>query len=150
MVFFYMTWSTLVLSHSALRVELFGTLAARLVFFLIPSLLFFTFDIAAPGTAVLLKEHGKHGLPTGSTRGKLTRKEMTIAGISLVNLALGIATQFLLEAFLIKTPRLRPAVQVTMSVPMPWDIAWDLLLGFLGREVSTYYSLINNQRDVKN
>ncbi|RMZ82565.1 hypothetical protein DV738_g1472, partial [Chaetothyriales sp. CBS 135597] len=46
-LFFYITWSTLVLSHPPLRVELIGSLAVRLVFYVIPSLLFLAFDAHA-------------------------------------------------------------------------------------------------------
>ncbi|KAL2818966.1 hypothetical protein BDW59DRAFT_174967 [Aspergillus cavernicola] len=134
LIFFYMTWTTLVLAHTALRVELFGTLAARLVFYLVPSLLFFLFDIAAPSTAVVFKGQGEAGLPTGNKRGKPTSKEVKVAGWALINFALGIAAQTATETFLIKIPMLKPAVHVTMSVPMPWDITKHLLWGFFVRE----------------
>ncbi|KAL4942321.1 hypothetical protein BDV06DRAFT_211907 [Aspergillus oleicola] len=136
-LFFYMTWTTLVMSHSALRLELFGTLLARLVFYILPSLLFFAFDLAAPGTASSFKERGESGLPTGSARSKPTLKELKIAGWSLANFTLGLAAQMTLETFLLKT-RLKPAVQMTLSIPMPWNITKQLFWGFLLREALSY------------
>jgi len=56
LLFFYMTWSTLVLSHSPLKVEVFGTLGIRLVFFLAPSSLFLLFDTVIPSLAVGIKK----------------------------------------------------------------------------------------------
>lgn len=126
------------LSHTALRVELFGTLLARLTFYLLPSIVFFILDIAAPGTSASFKERGESGLPTGSKRTKPSLQELKIAGWSLANLALGIVVQMTIEAFLVKTPKLRPAVQMAISVPMPWTITKQLLRGFLLREVCTY------------
>lgn len=137
-IFFYMTWTTLVLSHTALRIELFGTLLVRLIFYLFPSIVFFILDIAAPGTSASFKERGESGLPTGSKRTKPSLKELKIAGCSLANLLLGIVVQMTIEAFLIKTPKLRPAVQMAISVPMPWTITKQLFWGFLLREVCTY------------
>ncbi|KAL2871984.1 sterol desaturase family protein [Aspergillus lucknowensis] len=137
-IFFYMTWTTLVLAHTALRVELFGTLAARLVLYLLPSLLFFIFDIVAPCTAVVFKERGEAGLPTGSRTRKLTVREFRTVGICLFNFTLGIVAQVAVEMFLLKMPKVKPAVKVTMSVPMPWDITKHLLLGFFTREILLY------------
>ncbi|KAL4809531.1 hypothetical protein BDV18DRAFT_157286 [Aspergillus unguis] len=137
-LFFYMTWTTLVMSHTAIRVELFGTLLARFVFYILPSLVFFLFDIGAPGTAVSFKERGESALPTGTKRYKKPIKELKIAGWSLGNLFLGIFVQMAIEFFLIKTPGLKPAVKMSLSVPMPWDMAKWLFFGFLLREILIY------------
>ncbi len=48
LLFFYLTWTTLVLSHSALRIELFGTLVIRIIFYILPATLFLAFDAALP------------------------------------------------------------------------------------------------------
>lgn len=143
-LFFYMTWTTLVMSHTALRVELFGTLLARLMFYVFPSLVFFIFDTAAPSTAVSFKEQGDAGLPTGSRRPKLAQKELRIAGWSLANLLLSIVVQTTIEWLFIKTPGLKPAVKMYLSVPMPWSIAKSLFFGFLFREVSPCHNIHTN------
>ncbi|KAL4790248.1 hypothetical protein BDV19DRAFT_341721 [Aspergillus venezuelensis] len=135
--FFYMTWTTLVMSHSALRLELYGTLLARLVFYILPSLLFLAFDLAAPGTASSFKERGESGLPTGSARSKPTLKELKIAGWSLLNVTLSLTAQLLIETLFLKT-NLKPAVQMSLSIPMPWNITKQLFWGFLLREALSY------------
>jgi hypothetical protein len=48
LLFFYITWSTLILSHSPLKIELIGSLIIRVLFFWVPALLFLLFDIASP------------------------------------------------------------------------------------------------------
>ncbi|KAL4985814.1 hypothetical protein BDW68DRAFT_179358 [Aspergillus falconensis] len=76
------------MSHTALGLDLWGTLLVRLLFFFLPSIVFFIFDTAAPGTAVSFKEQGEDGLLTGSKRTKLTVKEAKIAGWAVANFAL--------------------------------------------------------------
>jgi hypothetical protein len=43
LVFFYLTWSALVLSHDQLTIELYGTLAVRLLCFVLPAIGFLGF-----------------------------------------------------------------------------------------------------------
>ncbi|OJJ35430.1 hypothetical protein ASPWEDRAFT_509594 [Aspergillus wentii DTO 134E9] len=138
LVFFYMTWTTLVLSHPPLRVELFGTLAVRVLFFVLPSLLFFLFDILTPSAAVVLKAQGEAGLPGGSKRGKIRWKEIKVAGWALINLAMGIAIQVAIEQVRTEVFGTKSALKVSMKLPMPWEIVKDLLRGTLGREVLAY------------
>ncbi|TKA32192.1 hypothetical protein B0A49_13471, partial [Cryomyces minteri] len=54
-LFFYVIWTTLVLSHSPLNVEVYGSLAIRAIFYILPSLLFLAFDTAFPSLAVGVK-----------------------------------------------------------------------------------------------
>ncbi|KAL3473324.1 hypothetical protein BJX99DRAFT_261509 [Aspergillus californicus] len=133
-----MTWATIALSHTALRLELFSTLAVRLMFYLVPSVLFYTFDVLAPSTAVFFKRLGEDGLPSGNKRHSPTQTEAKIAGHALVNLALSIGAQFALEYLLIKAPKMRPAVNVSIFVPTTWVLAKHLLFGLLAREFLTY------------
>ncbi|KAJ9270046.1 hypothetical protein DTO212C5_3785 [Paecilomyces variotii] len=137
-LFFYMTWTTLVLSHAPLRVEIFGTLAVRLLFYLVPSLLFFLFDILTPSAAVVIKAHGETGLPAGSKRGKTTLKEAKVVGWSVLNLALSIAAQAGIEYILTKVLGVRSALKISIKLPMPWGIVKDLVRGFLVREALSY------------
>jgi hypothetical protein len=134
-LFFYMTWSTLVWSHTPLRVELFGTGAFRLLFYVLPSVLFFLFDVLTPSAAVVVKEHGEAGLPGGRKRFKLRLKEFKIAGWALFNLALALFTQAVIEFLFTRVLRVRSAIQVSATIPSPWTIMQDVCLGLLGREV---------------
>ncbi|CRL22687.1 Fatty acid hydroxylase [Penicillium camemberti] len=139
LLFFYMTWSTLVLSHSRLRVEMFGTIAVRVIFYALPSILFFLFDILTPSAAVLIKAHGATGLPGGRRRRKIHAKELKIAGWGLFNLFLGIAVQGVLETVLVQTLGKRSALKVSLKLPMPFEICRDLSLAMLGRELLSYF-----------
>ena len=136
LIFFYMTWTTLVLSHPPLRVELFATVIIRLLFYILPSLLFFLFDILTPSAAVVVKAQGESGLPAGSKRGKIRLKEIKVAGWALFNLALGTALQATIELVRTSMFGLRSALKVSMKLPMPGEMVKDLALGTLGREVS--------------
>ncbi|KAJ5158623.1 uncharacterized protein N7500_008274 [Penicillium coprophilum] len=138
LLFFYLTWSTLVLSHSRLRVELFGTIAVRVLFFALPSILFFLFDILTPSAAILIKAHGATGLPGGRRRRRIHAKELKIAGWSLFNLCLSIAVQGVLETILVQTLGKRSALKVSLKLPMPFEICKDLTMAMLGREFLTY------------
>ncbi|KAL5336955.1 hypothetical protein BJX70DRAFT_400133 [Aspergillus crustosus] len=139
-IFFYMTWTTLVLTHNARRVELYGTMAARVVCYFLPSILFFIFDAAAPGTSSLFKERGEQGLPSGNKKTPVTQKELRIVGWSLLNFSLSLVLQMALETFLIFMPGFWSAVRVWMTIPMPWDIVKDLFYGFFIREIITFYT----------
>lgn len=139
LLFFYMTWSTLVWSHAPLRVEIFGTAAFRLAFFVIPSVVFFLFDVLTPSAAVVVKEHGEAGLPGGRKRFKLRSKEFKIAGWSLLNLGLALFTQATIEWLFTRVLRVRSAIKVSASLPTPWTLLQDILIGFLFREVSSFF-----------
>lgn len=137
LVFFYMTWTTLVLSHSPLRVELFATVAVRLLFYLVPSLVFFLFDTLIPSTAVVVKAQGEAGLPGGSSkRTKIRWREIKVALWGVANVVLGIAVQGAVEVARTRWFVWKSALRVSMKLPMPWEMVRDLVGGFLTREVS--------------
>ena len=86
---FYLTWSSLVLTHDPLNVEIYGTLAIRVLLFLLPSLGFCAFDIAAPSFAKGIKAYGTKQLPTQVDQKRLLR----IAGVACGNVLLVVALQ---------------------------------------------------------
>ncbi|KAJ5097055.1 hypothetical protein N7456_007776 [Penicillium angulare] len=137
-IFFYMTWSTLVLSHSPLRVELVGSFAVRLLLFIIPSLLGFLFDILTPSAAVHIKAHGESGLPSGRKRGKVRTKDLKVAGWSLFNIIMGTALQAGIEHLLVRVFKVRSALKFSVFFPLPWSMAFALFLGLILRESITY------------
>jgi hypothetical protein len=137
LLFFYMTWTTLVMSHSRLRVELFSTMAVRFLFYAVPSIVFFLFDILTPSAAVLVKAQGSAGLPGGRRRRRIRAKELKVAGWALFNLCLGIAAQGLLETGLVTVLGKRSALKVSLKLPMPFEICKGLTQALLGREVSS-------------
>jgi hypothetical protein len=136
LLFFYLTWATLVLSHPPLKVEMVATAAVRILFYLVPSVLFFLFDILMPSAAIVLKAQGDIGLPPGK-KGKSGKKEAKVAGWALLNLVLSVVAQGLVEYTLTKVIGVKSALKVSTKLPMPWNIAKDLLRGMLAREVSS-------------
>jgi hypothetical protein len=135
-LFFWLTWTTLVLSHSPLKVELFGTLVVRLIFYLVPSVIFFLFDIALPSASLTFKAQGNVGLPSGHKRRKPTLNEAKIVAWSLFNILLSIAAQGAIEFTLTKLLRWRSLIKVAVRLPYPWGITIDVARGFIIREVS--------------
>lgn len=147
LIFFYMTWTTLVLSHSPLRVELVGTAAVRLLFYILPSTLFFLFDVLTPSAAIVLKAQGRWGLPAGSKRGRIRWREFKVAMWGIANVVLGIAVQGLVEVVRTRILGWKSAVKVSVKLPLPWEIVKDMARGFLGREVSCCYSCLTMERN---
>lgn len=134
-LFFYMTWSTLVLSHTPLRVEMYGTIAVRLIFYALPSIIMFLFDILTPSASVVIKAQGSTGLPGGKRRRNIRARELKVAGWSLLNLILSIAVQWAIETLCVRGLKMRSALKVSLKLPMPYEMVRDLVLGMLGREV---------------
>lgn len=132
LLFFYMTWSTLVLSHSPLKIELLGITALRIVLWLVPSLFFLTFDTLLPSLAENLKYNGASALPP--RHGKPLAK---LAGLALSNLALETAVEAAISlglAILFETP----TFHTSTTLPLPWQIIKHIAILFTARETLTY------------
>lgn len=127
------------LSHSPLRVELVGSAAVRVLFFLLPSILFFLFDILTPSAAVIVKAQGEAGLPSGKKKGKIRMRVLKVAAWSLFNVLLGTVLQAAIETLLVQGLAIRSAVKVSMKLPMPWEMGKGLILGLLIREASNLF-----------
>jgi hypothetical protein len=135
LLFFYMTWTTLVLSHSPIKIELLGVTALRVGLWLIPSLVFLLFDTLIPSLAESIKFGGASALPP---RDALTI--LRLLGLAVVNLALetaleaglslGIGALFYGGA---------PLFRTSSTLPLPWQIIKHVALLFATREVLTYY-----------
>ncbi|KAI9814415.1 MAG: hypothetical protein M1827_003271 [Pycnora praestabilis] len=143
LLFFYMTWSTLILSHSPLNIELLGTLAIRALFFILPSTLFLIFDSAIPSVAVNLKAQGEVALPVRTSSGEEKRSKRTpwwaVVALAVLNILMGVALQAGVEYLFTEVIKIRSALKVTTTLPMPWGIAKDLARGLALREVMQYY-----------
>ncbi|KAI2607253.1 uncharacterized protein GGS25DRAFT_494971 [Hypoxylon fragiforme] len=133
LLFFYMTWTTLVLSHSPLRIELVGTLAVRIVFWLLPSLLFLLFDTLLPSLAESIKLYGSVSLPRRNAAA-LVRQVL----LAIFNLALSTAVQAGISVG-VGTFLHRPLFKTSTALPLPWNIARNLLTLYIAREFLTYY-----------
>lgn len=135
-LFFYLTWSTLLLSHPPLRVEAFGTLAIRLLFFILPSALFLLFDVTVPSLAVAIKAQGSLALP-GRSGSKGRKGVLKVVGWSIFNVILGVALQVGIDLLATKVFRIRSALKIVTRIPLPWGLAKDIARGFILRGVST-------------
>lgn len=131
---FYLTWSSLVLTHDPLNVEIYGTLAIRTLLYLLPALGFFAFDLAIPDLAKGIKAYGTKQLPTQVDRNRLVK----IAGLASFNVLLAVALQAAIEVLATQYLHLRSILKVTSAVPLPWNIAKDLLKGLALRGVIHY------------
>lgn len=134
----------MVLSFPPLKVEVVGTLGIRLIFFLLPSLLFLLIDSLLPSLIINIKAQGAAALPT-RTGGARSRKRSgtppwyTVLALSLFNILLSVALQISIELLFTKVLLIRSALQVTTSLPMPWSIAKYVLRSLILREVLQYY-----------
>lgn len=136
LLFFYLTWSTLILSNSPLKIEIVGILAIRVLFYILPSLGFLAFDSFAPKVAAGIKEHGVDALPLKDEPRNTRSAWWKIALFSLGNVLLGVALQAGVELLFTQVLHIRSALRITTTLPLPWGIALDLVKGLLLREVS--------------
>lgn len=139
------TWSTLVLSHPPIRLEIIGTLMPRVLFFLVPSILFLAFDSIIPSLAVGIKTQGASALPTRAGGVRASKRKgagppwFQVIGLSIFNIILGVAVQAGIEFLFTEVINIRSALKVMTTLPMPWSIAKDVVRGLLLREVLKPY-----------
>ncbi|KAF2964712.1 hypothetical protein GQX73_g8869 [Xylaria multiplex] len=133
LLFFYMTWTTLVLSHSPLKIELVGTLAVRIVFWLVPSLFFLLFDTLVPSLAESIKLYGSASIPRRNAS-SLARQVL----LAIINLALFTALQAAISVFATSLLH-RPLFKTSTTLPLPWQIVKHIATLYTAREVLTYY-----------
>ncbi|KAI0101041.1 sterol desaturase family [Nemania sp. FL0031] len=133
LLFFYMTWTTLVLSHSPLKIELVGTLAVRIVFWLLPSLFFLLFDTLLPSLAESIKLYGSASIPRRSAS-SLARQAL----LAVLNLALFTALQAAISVAATSLLH-RPLFKTSTTLPLPWQIIKHIVTLYAAREVLTYY-----------
>ncbi|KAL2261070.1 hypothetical protein VTK26DRAFT_4741 [Humicola hyalothermophila] len=133
LLFFYITWSTLVLSHSSLKIEIVGATAIRIVFWLFPSLVFLIFDTSLPALSRNIKHNGPSALPP-----RQARYLVKTVGLALFNLVLETALQAAISlgfASLLKTP----IFCTSTTPPLPRQMIKHIALLFTLREALTYY-----------
>ena len=134
LVFFYLIWSTLVLSNDPLRIEIYGTLLIRVLCFLLPAIGFVLFDSFLPGLSRGIKNR-----PGQLPFAQLTRNELLkIVGVAALNVLLGVALQAVLELFFTEALHLRSILKVTTIVPLPWNILKHVAFGFVIRGIIIY------------
>ena len=133
LLFFYMTWSTLILSHSPLHVHIGGVLALRLVIWFIPSLITLLLDIGIPTLAESIKFGGRSALPPRDA-GKLGR----LVGLALANLGIVTVLEGLVSLGLVYILQ-EPPFKTSTTLPLPWQMAKHAALLLAFRETLVYY-----------
>lgn len=128
-----MTWTTLVLSYSPLKIELVGTLALRAVMWLVPSLLFLLFDTTIPSLSESIKIYGSSSLPRRNAPALVRTLLLALANLLLfttVQAAFSVAVAMLLK---------RPLLTTSTTLPLPWQMIKHIVWLYMSREVLTYY-----------
>jgi hypothetical protein len=93
----------------------------RVLFFLVPSILFLAFDSIIPSLAVGMKTQGASALPTrtggvpASKRKGARSAWFQVIGLSIFNIILGVAVQFLFTEVI----NIRSALKVTTTLSIP-------------------------------
>lgn len=140
LLFFYMTWSTLVLSHSPVKIEIVGTTAIRLALWLLPSIIFLLFDTLLPSLSETVKYNllnRRRQSRTGLLPQRDARTIGKLVALAVFNLALEAAAEGGLSlglGLLLKTPVFRTAT----TLPLPWQMIKHVGLLFTMREVLGY------------
>ncbi|KAK1995657.1 sterol desaturase family protein [Colletotrichum falcatum] len=133
LLFFYMTWTTLVLSHGPLKVQLVGVLALRLILWLLPSLVFLLFDTLIPSIAGSIKTGGASALPPA--HGPTLLRVLLLA---LFNLALSAGIEGGISlAYASYFPE--PLFRASTALPLPFQLLKHLAFLIAAREVLAYY-----------
>lgn len=132
LLFFTLNWYILLLSHPPLMVEFYGILLIRLIFFLIPALIFAAFDSGVPGVAIQIKAQGKYALPTFGARKRLAK----VVAISVLNTLMGVGLLIGLELLSTKVLRWRTLLSVSKQLPFPWKAVQSVIFGLVFRGVS--------------
>ncbi|KAM0702697.1 hypothetical protein Q7P35_010129 [Cladosporium inversicolor] len=135
LVFVYLTWSSLVFAHDPLSLEIYGTLAVRVLFFLLPSFAFLAFDCVTPSLSKNVKAYGGKNLPTRVGNGRLAQ----ITSVAVFNVLLSVALQAISEVLFTEVFHVRSILKVTSFVPLPWSIAKDVVKGLALRGALHYY-----------
>jgi len=119
------TWSTLVLSRPPIRLEVIGILMPRVLFFIVPSILFLAFDSIIPSLAVGMKTQGASALPTSNRWcSRVEKKRSSVTKVSghwseHFHIILGVAVQAGIEFLFAEVINIRSALKVTTTLPIP-------------------------------
>lgn len=129
LIFFYATWSSLVLSHDPISIHASALLVLRVVFWLIPALLFFVFDNLIPSVAGSIKFAGSVSRP---------RRPFSLLGLAIFNMVLVTFVESALS-FLFHLVTGQTLFRMNTTLPLPWQIFKHHCILFTAREVLTYY-----------
>jgi hypothetical protein len=151
LIFLSLAWTTLAATYSPLQLELFGPFALRLALYILPSLIFLTFDIGVPSLAVEFKAQGKWGIPTNQRGGK--RKLRRVVAWSVANVLMCVALQAAVEFLVTDVLRMKSLLLIKGSrwglnhLPNPWTMVKHALVGVMARNVSHESCMFDGNAD---
>ena len=128
-LFFYATWSTLLLTHNYNTIHASSLLVLRVIFWLIPSLIFLAFDYLIPSISGSIKFTGAASLPKRPWRLIL----LATANMLLVT-AVEAAISFGIFWFSGKT-----FYKPYSTLPLPFQVFKHCCILFTSRELLSYY-----------
>ncbi|KAG9599127.1 sterol desaturase family, partial [Aureobasidium melanogenum] len=136
LAFFLLTWVTLVSTHDPLYLELVGTLAIKIIFFLLPSLAVLGFDSLIPSLSASIKSRGAAQLPTQLS----SRKLRNVIFVSIFNITFSVLVQGLCDYVLTEVLNIRSAIRVSKIPPAPWPtMVKEVLYGLTCRGFLHYF-----------
>ncbi|KAG9595480.1 sterol desaturase family, partial [Aureobasidium melanogenum] len=136
LAFFLLTWVTLVSIHDPLYLELVGTLAINIIFFLLPSLAVLGFDSLIPSLSASIKSRGAAQLPTQLSSHRLRN----VIFVSLFNVGFSVLVQGLCDYVLTEVLNIRSAIRVSKIPPAPWPtMVKEVLYGLTCRGFLHYF-----------
>ena len=140
-LFFYATWSALVLTHDPITIHASSLLAIRAVLWLIPSLLFLGFDSLVPGLAASIKFAGDAGIPEWTRRGGRSGayRALKLVALAVFNVLLLTAVESGIT-FGFRFFAGKPLFKTSTTLPLPWQIFKHLAILFTARETLTFYT----------
>ncbi|SPO03663.1 related to C-4 methyl sterol oxidase [Cephalotrichum gorgonifer] len=128
-LFFYATWSTLVLTNDASTIHGTALLALRIVIWLAPSLLFLAFDSLVPSLSTSIKFVGAASIP---------RKPLRLLSLAVSNMLLVTGVESAL-AYGTKYATGHTLFRTTTTLPLPWQLFKHIIIMLTARETLTYY-----------
>ena len=136
LAFFLLTWVTLVSTHDPLYLELIGTLAIKIIFFVLPSLAVLSFDSLIPSLSASIKSRGAAQLPTQLS----SRRLRNVIIVSVFNVAFSVLVQGLCDFVLTEVLNIRSAIRVSKIPPAPWPtMVKEVLYGLGCRGLLHYF-----------
>jgi hypothetical protein len=141
-LFFYATWSTLVLTHDPVNIHGVSLLTIRTFLWLIPSLIFLLFDSLLPSLAASIKWAGSAGLPSWTrvqSGKKGPARALRLTGLAVFNALLLTAAE-VGTAWVFRFFAGHALFRTSTTLPLPWQIFKHIGILFTAREVLTYYT----------
>ena len=137
LLFFHLTWSTLVLSHSTLTIELVGSLLIRALFFLLPTTFFLLLHASLPAVTESWKSSSRVK-KSRSRRGGGGQGVLKLISVALANILLATLCQAAIEYLVVYALGRKSAVKIAKTLPSPAGALWDLLIAEMMREGLAY------------